>query len=122
MADARTPSLLREDYWLVLSRPLPSTTAADIAALVDEHLAWLLVLESDGKILMSGPFLEGPAVGPGSGITVLRADSAEEASRLASQDPFVVAGLRTFDTYRWQLNEGSIGITVSLGTGTYTWH
>jgi uncharacterized protein YciI len=81
----------------------------------------LLALEADGVAFMSGPLTSGPGVGPGSGITVLRADSAEEAAKIAATDPFVTAGLRTAEVFGWRVNEGAIQLRVSLGTGTYTW-
>ena len=115
-------ALLGRDYWLILSRPSESTTAADLAPLVDEHVSWLLELEHEGKVFLSGPLLDGPGTRPGSGITVLRARNAEEAARMAGGDPFVIAGLRSFDVYRWQINEGSIGVVVSLGSGDSAWH
>ena len=114
--------LLGRDYWLVLSTPAATTTAQDVADHVDEHLTWLLGLEDEGTLLMSGPLLEGDDVRPGSGVTVLRAPDAAAAAAIASADPFVVAGLRTPAVYRWHVNEGSVGVTVSLGTGTYRWH
>lgn len=114
--------LLARDYWLVLSTPAPTTTAEDLRAHLDAHLAWLVGLEEDGTLLMSGPLLEGDGVGPGSGVTVLRAAGAQAAAAIAAQDPFVRAGLRTPSVFRWRVNEGSVGITVSLATGTYTWH
>ena len=114
--------LLGRDYWLAVWRPHDSTTAEDIAAVVDEHVEWLLGLESDGALLLSGPLLEGPGTRPGSGITVVRAADADEARRLAEQDPFVRAGLRTFDLFRWRINEGSVGVTLDLGSGSFRWH
>jgi hypothetical protein len=33
----------------------------------------------------------------------------------------VVKGLRTFTVHRWRLNEGSIGVQLSLGAGRYDW-
>jgi hypothetical protein len=33
----------------------------------------------------------------------------------------VLAGLRTFTVHQWRLNEGSIGVRLSLGTATYDW-
>ncbi len=51
----------------------------------------------------------------------LRADSAEEAAKIAATDPFVTAGLRTAEVFGWRVNEGAIQLRVSLGTGTYTW-
>lgn len=115
-------ALLGRDYWLVQWIPGPTTTADDIQAHLDAHVAWLLGLERDGVLLASGPLVEGDGVRPGSGVTVLRAEDVATATALALQDPFVVAGLRTPSVFRWRLNEGSIGVTVSLGTGTFSWH
>ena len=114
--------LLGRDYWLVLSTPRPGTNEDTVAACVQEHVAWLLSLERQDLLLASGPLLSGPGTGPGSGLTILRAPDEETARKIADGDPFVRHGLRTFELYRWRLNEGSVGIRVSLGTGTYDWH
>lgn len=127
--DSSTPAipvdrsrLLARDYWLIWSRPSAGVGEAAIDAQVDSHIAWLLELERADLLLVSGPLLAGPAVGPGSGITVLRAPDEEAARLIAAADPFVRAGLRTFEVYQWQLNEGCVSVRVSLGTGTYEWH
>jgi uncharacterized protein YciI len=114
-------ALLGRDYWLVLSAPLDTTTGADIERHVDEHIAWLLKLEADGVLFLSGPLVSGRGTGPGSGVTVLRAGTAAEAEAVAAADPFVIAGLRTFQVFGWRVNEGSIQIRLSLGTGSYAW-
>ncbi len=54
-------------------------------------------------------------------MTILRAADEDEASSIAAKDPFAVKGLRAFTVHRWRLNEGSIGIRLSLGTATYDW-
>ncbi len=113
--------LLSREYWLILSTPVASTSKQAIDALVQEHVQWLLRLERDGVLFVSGPLLDGPDVGPGSGVTVLRAADRGAAHAIAEQDPFVRAGLRTFVVYRWQLNEGSVSMRISLGTGRYEW-
>lgn len=113
--------LLGRDYWLILSTPAPGTGQADIDACAPGHIAWLLGLERDGVLFLSGPLLSGPGTGPGSGVTVLRAAGQDEAESIAARDPFVLAGLRTFTVHRWRLNEGSIGVRLSLGTGRYDW-
>jgi len=100
--------------------PAHTTTAEHIEALLDEHLSWMLSLERDGHVLASGPVIEGPGVGPGSGLTVLRADSAEHAERIAAGDPFVHAGLRDFTVLRWRVMEGALTVRLSLGTSRYT--
>lgn len=115
------PDLLGRDYWLVWSTPAPTTSAADIEALAPAHIEWLLGLEAAGALFLSGPLVEGEGVRVGTGVTILRADNAEAAAATALQDPFVLAGLRTPSVFRWRVNEGSVGVTVSLGTGTFLW-
>jgi uncharacterized protein YciI len=113
--------LLGRDYWLILSTPAAGTGQADIDACAPEHVAWLLGLERRGVLFLSGPLLSGPGTGPGSGVTVLRAADEHEAGSIAANDPFAVKGLRTFTVHRWRLNEGSVGVRLSLGTATYDW-
>jgi len=113
--------LLARDYWLILSTPTAGTDQAAIDAHVEKHIAWLLGLEREDVLFVSGPLLSGPGVGPGSGVTVLRAADEEAARHIAAGDPFVLAGLRTFEVHRWRLNEGSVCVRMSLGTGTYDW-
>ena len=120
-AAAGTPGLLARDYWLILSTPVEGTSRAAIEAHVGTHIAWLLTLERDGTLFLSGPLLSGPGTGPGSGVTVLRASSEEAARQIAAADPFVQAGLRTFTVHQWRLNEGSVSVRLSLGTGAYDW-
>lgn len=119
-----TGGFLAQDYWVVLWRPAATTTADDVAAHVDAHLAWMLDLEREGHVLASGPLLDGlldgRPVAPGAGLTVLRAADAGAAAALAAQDPFVTAGLRTFDVLRWRLMEGALSLRISFGTSTYT--
>jgi uncharacterized protein len=127
MAAADSPAhvelsrLLARDYWLILSTPLAACDQAAVNEHVEDHVAWLLDLERDSTLLASGPLVSGPGVGPGSGVTVLRAADEDAARAVAERDPFVLAGLRTFALYRWRLHAGSVAVRVSLGTGTYEW-
>jgi hypothetical protein len=114
--------LLGRDYWLIRSIPAPGTDRAAIEARAEEHVGWLLGLERDDVVLASGPLLSGPGTAPGSGVTIIRAPSEDAARQIASADPFVRHGLRTFELYRWRLNEGSIGVRISLGAGRFDWH
>jgi uncharacterized protein YciI len=120
-APAEPSRLLGRDYWLILSTPAAGTDQAAIDATAGEHIRWLLGLERDDVLFLSGPLLSGPGTGPGSGATVIRAGDEEAARVIAAGDPFVLAGLRTFTVHRWRLNEGSIGVRISLGTATYDW-
>jgi uncharacterized protein YciI len=120
-APAGFSGLLGRDYWLILSTPAAGTDQAAIDSRAGEHIRWLLGLERDGVLLMSGPLLSGPGTGPGSGVTVIRAADQDAAGLIAARDPFVLAGLRTFTVHRWRVNEGIIGVRISLGTATYDW-
>jgi uncharacterized protein YciI len=115
------PRLLGRDYWLIWSVPMADTTQQAIDEHAEKHVAWMLGLEADGVLFVSGPLLSGPGTGPGSGVTVIRAGDEDAARAVAAADPFVQAGLRTFTVHRWRLNEGSVGVTISLGTGTLDW-
>ena len=120
MADDATPlNLLARDHWASWAAPEPGVTTDQIHVHLEDHLAWLRSLEVDGSLVLSGPMPDEP---PGTGLTVVRAPDAEAARSIVEQDPFVVAGLRTVRVFRWRVNEGSVGITVSLATGTFTWH
>ncbi|MFI5957645.1 YciI family protein [Cryptosporangium sp. NPDC051539] len=114
-------TLLGRDYWLVLSTPAETTTTAEIESHVESHVAWLLQLEKAGTVFLSGPLTTGPRVRPGSGVTVLRAESAEHARTIAESDPFVLAGLRSVEIFGWRVNEGAVEIRISLGAGTHAW-
>lgn len=115
------PKLLGTRYWLVRSTPVGGTGSTQFDQLRDDHVAWVLRLEDDGAVFASGPLTAGPGVRPGCGVTVLRAATLDEAELIASGDPFVQAGLRTFDIFEWVLNEGSVAIRISLGAGTFEW-
>jgi len=120
-APAELSGLLGRDYWLILSAPVAGTGQAAIDTHVREHVRWLLRLERDGVLFLSGPLLSGPGTGPGSGATVIRAADQDAARSVAERDPFVRAGLRTFTVHRWRLNEGCVDVRISLGTATYEW-
>jgi uncharacterized protein YciI len=120
-ASSSPSRLLGRDYWLIWSAPVAGTGREAIEEHAGQHVAWLLGLEADGVVFLSGPLLSGPGTGPGSGVTVIRADDEDAARAIAAADPFVRAGLRTFTLHRWRLNEGQVGITVSLGAGTFGW-
>jgi uncharacterized protein YciI len=100
-------------------RALDDELSAAISATLMEHWRWLLTGERDGWLFAAGPFLDEDGAFPGDGMLILRADSLADAVALAEADPMVVRGLRTVEVRSWELNEGSIGMRVSLATGRY---
>ena len=81
--------------------------------LLPEHLTYMIDLEKRGILFASGPFLPDEHVPAGTGMTILRASSREEAEAIAKEDPFNKSGMRTFEIKIWQLNEGSYTVTVN---------
>ena len=73
-------------------------------------------LEQQNKLFASGP-LDGGA--SGDGLTILRVSSKEEAQEIASRDPFVMSGLRTFEIREWLLMEGSITVKANYSSGAF---
>jgi uncharacterized protein YciI len=107
-----TARMLRKKLYVVLSKG--ATTADRIAALLPEHLEYMIGLEKKGVLFASGPLAGVPGQPAGDGLTVLRASSAEEARAMAAADPFVVNKLRTFEVREWTVMEGSLGLTVKF--------
>lgn len=113
--EARRAKLPRHQFYVIITRM--SVPAADaIAALkprLTAHLDWLNDLEARGVLFAAGP-VRGPeeANWDGTGMFVVRAASLDEARALAEAEPFHAAGLRTFELFPWQVNEGGFQLQV----------
>ncbi|SDP20081.1 hypothetical protein SAMN04487897_14613 [Paenibacillus sp. yr247] len=75
---------------------LPIVDADKSARTQPAHLAYINRLYLEGNVVMAGPFADGL-----SGMVLYRADSEEEARRLAEHDPFVLEGARTLELRAW---------------------
>ena len=67
---------------------------------LDTHLKWMEEQHKQGKILLSGPNPERTL-----GIYLIKAESREEAERVAAGDPYTVAGHTTFDLIEWEIHQ-----------------
>jgi uncharacterized protein YciI len=100
-----TRNMLRKKLYVVLSKG--GVAPEKIAEHLPKHLEYMIGLEKKGVLFASGPLAEADGKTRGDGLTILRAASAENARRIAEADPFVVAGLRTFELREWTVMEGS---------------
>lgn len=116
-----TVHLLGRDYWAVFSVPAAGVTRSDLEEHLPHHRSWLLELEISEAVFLSGPLVGGAGVVPGSGLIILRAETEEQAHAIAASDPLVVHQLRTFELRQWRVNQGAIGVSLSLGTGGFQW-
>jgi|SRR5688572_19729305 uncharacterized protein len=107
-----TARMLRKKLYVILSKG--GTTPDKLAAVLPQHLEYMIGLEKDGVLFASGPLTPAPGQPAGDGLTILRAGSADEAGTIASADPFVINKLRTFEVREWTVMEGSLGLTVNF--------
>ncbi len=66
---------------------------------VFDHVQHLKALESEGKLVICGPFTDYKG-----GMVVIKADSIDEARRIAEADPFVKLGLRKYQIRTLELS------------------
>jgi uncharacterized protein YciI len=107
-----TARMLRKKLYVVLSKG--AATPEQIGALLPQHLEYMIGLERKGVLFASGPLTGTPGAPAGDGLTVLRAENADEARRIASIDPFVINKLRTFEVREWTVMEGSLGLRINF--------
>lgn len=104
---------LSQDEDLVAEELFVMTTYADgrenipqVLENLEEHLAYWDRKEEEGSMFAAGPFL--PAdhddEWSGDGVVIIRADSYEEADRIAEADPMHRAGARRYELRPWLLN------------------
>lgn len=99
-------------FFVVLS--IPGDRPDDLPKHVPAHIDYMVGLEKQGALVMSGPFLDTSGKPSPSGMWILRASSREEASALAADDPFHLSGARAFRIEEWQLHQGRIGLSIDL--------
>lgn len=85
-----------------------------LRALLPNHLRWMIGHEREGRIFLSGPTTGGTDQHRIDGLTIVRADSLQEAEELVRGDPFVSAGAVEVELCEWTVNEGSIPIVLTL--------
>jgi uncharacterized protein YciI len=101
--------MLDRTLWVAVSRLVGTPQA--LAGELEAHLAYMIELESRGALFASGPFRDA-GKNTGAGLTIVRADSADDARTLLDADPFVRAGIRSYELHEWHLMEGALQLTV----------
>ncbi|OKP98933.1 hypothetical protein A3849_08000 [Paenibacillus sp. P46E] len=67
--------------------------------IIRAHVKHLQELERSGQLVMCGPFSDSPG-----GMVIIRADSCEEAERIAERDPYILTGIRSYELRTWGLS------------------
>lgn len=109
-------AMLNKTLYVALRTPVDT---ARMPSLLEAHLRWAIVCEQRGELFASGPFVaDGAAPGSLGGMSIVRADSLEEAQRILEADPFVREGVIALDIRRWVLMEGGISVSVRFSDQT----
>ena len=104
--------MMQKELCVVLNKALVEPAALQPYLLA--HLHYVIDLEKRGVLFASGPFSDAAGQLTGSGLTIIRASSFEEAEAIANDDPFAKSGLRKPEIQRWTVNEGRIHVSVDL--------
>ena len=104
--------MLRKKLYVVISSP--AVPPEKLKPFLMAHLEYMIGLEKRGLVFASGPLADGEGPPSGHGLTVLRANSADEARAIAQGDPFFINGLRTFELKEWTIMEGALGLRVNF--------
>ena len=103
--------MLGKTFFAILTEAAPGTTREQLGATLPAHLDHQVKLEREGTLFAAGPL--DAEDGSRRGLIVIRAESFEEARRIADTDPFHAQGLRTYTVERWTVNEGSYTVRLT---------
>ena len=91
----------------------------DRAAVLEEHLAYQVKLEEEGKLFAAGPLLREDGEMAGIGLIIVKAGSLDEAKEIADQDPFHQSGLRAYKIWPWKINESGVDLKIRFAAGSF---
>ncbi len=75
--------------------------------IIDDHVEHLKQLDSEGKLVVCGPFLERHGV-----LKILKASDMEEARLIAESDPFIKYGIETYELLEFEYAHAGNGFLV----------
>lgn len=106
----------RKALWAVITRPLDMSRMPELMA---DHLKYQIELEQRGILFAAGPLVLPQAEPDGTGLVVIRASDEDAARAVCDADPLHREGVRSYDLYRWTVNEGRMTISISLSDSKY---
>ncbi len=82
-------------YYAALLRMLDVAKSRDLRP---QHLAFLDEMTHRGNIFARGPFTDGAG-----GLVIYIAESLDEATKIARNDPYVHQGARSLEVHEWDV-------------------
>ncbi len=116
IATASERGMLAKQLFVVFTEPTGDLGKVQEARA--EHLKYQVEIEQKGIMFAAGPLADdsGERWG-GDGMIIIRANSMEEATRIAEADPMHSSGARTFRIRPWLMNEGGFNLRVTFSDG-----
>lgn len=116
IATASGRGMLAKQLFVVFTEPTGDLGKVQEARA--EHLKYQVEIEQKGIMFAAGPLADdsGERWG-GDGMIIIRAESMEEATRIAEADPMHSSGARTFRIRPWLMNEGGFNLRVTFSDG-----
>jgi len=110
-ADELLAKMLKKPMIVMVRR---FTAPKQVAGHLLAHLQWLIALEKAGLLFASGPFVDEAGKPTIGGMLILQGQSRAQAEALVQDDPFVKAGILTYELFDWRMSEGRIAISIDL--------
>ena len=117
-AKALHDRMLGKKLWVVTTKAVGSREQLDQH--LEAHLRHQISLEKAGIMFGAGPLANADGTPSGTGMIIIRAETAEAARAIADLDPFHSSGLRTYTLQQWTMNEGRLTITLDFSDQSYT--
>ena len=116
---AASAAMLQKQLYAIFTRPVSGM--GPVLALLEEHLAFQVSLETDGVLYAAGPmWTDDEQAWEGDGMVVVRAASRDAAIAIAERDPMHAKGARSFTVRPWMINEGSVTIRLDNSSQRFT--
>ena len=113
---SETHDLLAKRLYVVFSEP--TNGLGPVLEYLDPHVQHQTKLETDGVMFAAGPFAsDDEQQWSGEGMFIYRADSFEDARKLADSDPMHIHGARRYTIRPWLLNEGTFSVQLYYSGG-----
>ncbi|MEM9076188.1 MAG: YciI family protein [Bacteroidota bacterium] len=110
---------MNKEVYLYVTEPV--VPFDEVAKILPDHMDFVHKIENQGTMIMGGQTtIEGADNAGGYGAIMIRANSFEEARRIADQDPMHKTGVRKYTLYKWNINEGEMNVKLKLSNASFT--
>lgn len=109
---------MNKEVYLYVTEPV--VPFDEVAKVLPDHMDFVHKIENQGTMIMGGQTtIEGASDAGGYGAIMIRANSFEEARRIADQDPMHKTGVRKYTLYKWNINEGELNVRLKLSDASF---